>query len=230
MCTSRVIVPLLFTLSCSSFADQIVLKNGDRLTGTIQKSDDKSLLIKTEFAGEVTVQWPAVEDIKPEQQLHVGLKDGRTLVGPVTTGDGTIAVSTKAGGSVEAPRENVVVMRSDAEQLAWEKKQHYTQETPTPVPPNFQPHITRNLAAGTIGDQFMHKLSKNSEITQDAYFFPDFSGGDFRATFDLGTVTKISKWLGWQNSFGDIYVSNPPAGKQKNDIVFTTGLNVTVTH
>lgn len=123
MCTSRVILSLLFTLSCSSFADQIVLKNGDRLTGTIQKSDDKSLLIKTEFAGAVTVQWPAVEDIKSEQPLHVGLKDGRTLAGPVTTGDGTIAVSTKTGGSVEAPRETVVVMRSDAEQLAWEKKQ-----------------------------------------------------------------------------------------------------------
>lgn len=107
---------------------------------------------------------------------------------------------------------------------------NYTQETPTPVPPNFQPHITRNLAAGTIGDQFMRKLSKNSEITQDAYFYPDFSGGDCRGTFDLGTVTKISKWLGWQNSFGDIYVSNPPARKQKNDIVFTTGLNVTFTH
>lgn len=85
---------------------------------------DKSLLIKTEFAGEVTVQWPAVEDIKSEQQLHVGLKDGRTLVGPVTTSDGSITISTKTGGSVEALRENVVVMRSDAEQLAWEKKQH----------------------------------------------------------------------------------------------------------
>ena len=45
------------------FADQIVLKNGDRLTGTIEKSDDKTLIIKTEFAGEVTVEWSAVQDI-----------------------------------------------------------------------------------------------------------------------------------------------------------------------
>jgi hypothetical protein len=43
---------------CPLFADQIVLKNGDRLTGTIEKSDDKALVIKTAFAGEVTVQWP----------------------------------------------------------------------------------------------------------------------------------------------------------------------------
>lgn len=95
----RVVLPLLLTLSCSLFADQVVLKNGDRLSGTIEKSDDKSLVIKTEFAGEVTVQWPAVQEIHSEQQLHVGLKDGRTLVGPVTTSDGSIAVSTRTGGS-----------------------------------------------------------------------------------------------------------------------------------
>ena len=68
----RVLLPLLLTLSCSLFADQVVLKNGDRLSRTIEKSDDKSLVIKTEFAGEVTVQWPAVQEIHSEQQLHAG--------------------------------------------------------------------------------------------------------------------------------------------------------------
>jgi hypothetical protein len=42
-------------------ADQVVLKNGDRLTGTIVKSDGKTLLIKTEFTGDITVQWPAIQ-------------------------------------------------------------------------------------------------------------------------------------------------------------------------
>jgi hypothetical protein len=44
-------------------------------------------------------------------------------------------------------------------------------------------------------------------------------------TFNLGTVTKISKWLGWQNQFNDLYVSNPPTGTKDNDVIFTTGLN-----
>ena len=54
--------------------------------------------------------------------------------------------------------------------------------------------------------------------------------GEYRTTFNLSTVTKIYKAFGWQNSFGDIYVSNPPVGKKKNDIVFSTGLNITFTH
>jgi hypothetical protein len=70
-------------LWCSPLlADQIVLKNGDRLTGTIEKSADKELVIKTEFAGEVTVHWPAIQEIKSEQPLHVGLKDGRRWSDP----------------------------------------------------------------------------------------------------------------------------------------------------
>jgi hypothetical protein len=76
-------------------------------------------------------------------------------------------------------------------------------------------------------------------VTQKLYFFPDLSSGEtgqYRATFNLGTVTKISKWLAWQNAFGDIYVTNPPAQPagtlplKTNDIVLTTGLNFSFTH
>ena len=55
--------------SISLFADQVTLKNGDRLTGTIIKSDGKSLVIKTEFAGEVTVDWKSGHH---ERSVHPG--------------------------------------------------------------------------------------------------------------------------------------------------------------
>ena len=68
-------------------------------------------------------------------------------------------------------------------------------------------------------------------MTQKLYFFPDFNDpGEYRATFNLGTVTKLNKWLGWQNAFGNIYVTNPPVGKKTDDVLFTTGLNITFTH
>lgn len=47
-------------------ADEVTLKNGDRLTGTIIKSDAKTLDIKTEFAGVVTIQWSAITSDQPE--------------------------------------------------------------------------------------------------------------------------------------------------------------------
>ncbi len=77
----------------------------------------------------------------------------------------------------------------------------------------------------------MHKLYGSTVLTQSLYFYPDFNNtGEYRATFNFGTLTKLSKWLGWQNAFGDIYVSNPPSGKKQNDILFTTGLNISIVH
>jgi hypothetical protein len=100
-----------------------------------------------------------------------------------------------------------------------------------PFNPVVSSEKSRSLAALTLGDEFMHKLAKNTTVTQSLYFYPDLSNtGEYRATFSLGTVTKLSKWLGWQNSFGDIYVSDPPVGKKKNDLLLSTGLNFSFTH
>jgi len=75
--------------------------------------------------------------------------------------------------------------------------------------------FSRTFAAATVDEEFMHKVRASTVLVQKLYFYPDLSGtGEYRTTFDLGTVTKISKWLGWQNSFGDICVSNPPLGEK----------------
>ena len=56
-------------------ADQLVLKNGDRLTGTIVGADGKSVRLKTEYVGEVRVAWTGVEAITSEEPLHVTLEE-----------------------------------------------------------------------------------------------------------------------------------------------------------
>jgi small nuclear ribonucleoprotein (snRNP)-like protein len=97
-------------------ADQLTLKNGDRLSGTIVKSDVKTLLIKTEFAGDVNVQWDAVTSIVSSQPLHLDLKDGQTVVGTVASADGKLDVTTKTAGEVDTTKDAVVAVRNDDEQ------------------------------------------------------------------------------------------------------------------
>jgi putative salt-induced outer membrane protein len=351
-------------LASAAFADQITLKNGDHLTGTIVKSDGKTLVLHTEFAGDVTLQFAAITQITTDKALHVALKNGQTVVGPITTSDGNLEVAGKSGAPVEAPKDSVVAIRNDADQLAYEKALHpnllqgwngganvgfsltrgnsqtenlslaftaaratkndkislytnavygtnqlatpsttanteaggirydrninprmfafvgvdlmsnalqeldlrqvftgglglhavksdrttldflaginYTHETysngpevvPVTAPPTFVSYgVTNKFAALTLGQELTHKLGKSTLLNEKLYFYPDLSQtGNYRGTFDLGLVTKISKWLGWQNAFSDIYVSNPPEGAKKNDIVLTTGLNFTFTH
>src|ERR1700730_13773680 len=94
-------------LASAVFADQITLKNGDHLTGTVVKSDGKTLVLHTEFAGDVTLKFDAITQIITDAELHVTTSDKKTVVGPVTTSDGKIEVATKAGGKVEVAPGNV---------------------------------------------------------------------------------------------------------------------------
>ncbi len=334
--------------SIMALADQVVLKNGDRLSGEILKSDSKALVIKTEFAGEVTIQWSAVDQIHSTQPLHVGVKDAPPATGIVNTEDGNLVIATATGGNVTVAKDAVMNMRNSEEETAYEQTLHprLTQgwagganvgfaltagnsetknlalaftadrkslkdraalyansvyatsntagvigttansvqsgiryernlsgrvfafvsgDFQTDAPQSldlrsvygagFGYHaikndsttldllaganytrekyttLQRNIAALTLGEELTHKLGKSTLLTQKLYMFPDLNeAGEYRATFDFGTVTKISKWLGWQTAFGDIYVTNPPAGKKTNDITLTTGLNVTFAH
>ena len=343
-------VILVFLFPVALFADQIVLNNGDRLTGNIEKSDDKALVIKTEFVGEVTVQWGAVQAINSTQPLHVSLNNGQTVVGTVTTSDGNFAVATANAGTVTEPKASVTKLLGETEQAAYEKSLHpgllegwqggtnvgfgltrgnsqtknlalaftadrktlrdklslytnsiyATNDAPGATPAttanavqggarydhNLTPRLfgyvgadfqtdalqtldlrsvfggglgwhainnvrttpdllggldytrekytalpSRSFAAVSVGEELNHKLGMNTLLSEKLYFFPNLNDtSEYRATFNFGTVTKISKWLGWQNAFGDIYVTNPPAGAKQNDILLTTGLNFSFVH
>jgi hypothetical protein len=106
------------------------------------------------------------------------------------------------------------------------------EDTPVTVPPTYQSYgRTNRFAALTLGEELTHKLGKSTVVTENFYIFPNLDQtGEYRGVINLGTVTKISKWLGWQNQFGDTYVSNPPNGTRYNDLVITTGLNVSFVH
>src|ERR1700675_475865 len=84
---------LALAAALAAKADQVTLKNGDRLTGSIVNSDGKILLIKTEFAGDVTVQWDAITGIESSDKLNLTLKDGKRLSGKITTRDGKFVVA-----------------------------------------------------------------------------------------------------------------------------------------
>jgi putative salt-induced outer membrane protein len=112
---------LLFSLALPLLAaDQITMKNGDRLTGAIVKFDGKALTVKSGYAGELVIQWDAVSTVTATQLLNIGLKDGQVVVGTVTTNDEKFAVETSSAGTVSAPIAAVTFIRSKDEQAAFE--------------------------------------------------------------------------------------------------------------
>lgn len=117
--TASLLITLLF-LSSQAMADQIVLKNGDRLTGTIVKSDGKTIVFKSDLVGEVTVSLDNVESVTADNPLHVTMADGRTLSGLVTTKNSQFEIKPNSGAAVVVDRSAVAVVRSEAEQRVYE--------------------------------------------------------------------------------------------------------------
>src|SRR5713226_2935133 len=78
------------------FADQLTLKNGDRVTGKILKKDGDKITIKSDLMGEVTIPWDAVTAITSDEALTVVLPDGKSVAGKVSSAEGKVAVATPA--------------------------------------------------------------------------------------------------------------------------------------
>lgn len=117
-----VLLILLAGFAMNAWPDQVVLKNGDRVTGNIIKKDGKNLTITTDSFGVVTTSWDQVESITTTTPVHVVLQNGKTVQGTLTTRDGKVELVTKDTKLSVTPAE-VATIRNADEEKAYEKLQ-----------------------------------------------------------------------------------------------------------
>jgi putative salt-induced outer membrane protein YdiY len=104
-------------------ADQILLKDGDRVTGDIVKKDGETVTVKSKNFGLITLKWEDVDTIKTDQPLNVVLPGDRTVRAPIATEQGRIVVGAP-GAAQTVPPSDIVALRDDAEQRAYERFLH----------------------------------------------------------------------------------------------------------
>jgi len=124
--THRFARSLLFLplLSLSALAaDQVVLTNGDTITGAIVKKDGGKLTIKSEFLGEVTMPWTAVKSVRSDSEVTVVLPSGETVKGKLATAGDQLQVAASPAPK-SAPLSAVTALRNAAEQQTFERLQH----------------------------------------------------------------------------------------------------------
>jgi hypothetical protein len=326
-------------------ADQVVLKNGDTITGNIVKQAGGKLTIKSEFLGEVTMPWSAVKSLKSDQSLTVVFPGGETLAGKVSTSGDNLEVAAETTIKT-LPLATVAGLRDAAEQHTFERLQHprllelwtgsydlalalargnartttfgnnvyvarvsrtdkitasfsqlyatarvdditsttasalrggwtydrnltprffvstlnnyehekfqnlnlrfvlgggfgvnalKTERTTLAISgggdyerENFTNNLVRNSGEANFGEDLVYKVSAATNVTQAFRFFPNLTyTGEYRANFDLSGVTTIRKWMGWHLSASDRLVSNPVFGRQRNDLIISTGFHLT---
>ena len=82
-------------------ADEVVFKNGDRLSGKIVSADGGKLVIDTAVAGKVTIDMANVKTFSTDAPVELRLKDGSTVKDALTSGDEG-QVATRGSGNVAA--------------------------------------------------------------------------------------------------------------------------------
>jgi len=115
------LLALLF--STALHADTVVLTNGDRLTGTAVKLEGGKLTFKTAYADAIAIAWEQVASLTTTQPLVLPTQNG---VLSVTAVERTAAgmVVTTASGSSNVEASAVTVLRSPADQKAYEASLH----------------------------------------------------------------------------------------------------------
>jgi putative salt-induced outer membrane protein len=101
------------------FADQITMKDGDRLSGEIVKKDGDTVTVKSKNFGTVTLKWDDIASVKTDEPINVALPDGKTVRVPIETQGGWLQVETRA-----VDPKDVVALRNDDEQKKYERLLH----------------------------------------------------------------------------------------------------------
>ena len=61
-----------------------------------------------------------------------------------------------------------------------------------------------------------HPDGRRERLVQSFRMFNNLTNtGQYRVNFDIGATTQLTKWLNWNVSLSDRYLSNPVAGRRK---------------
>lgn len=66
-----------------TMADEVRMKNGDVIKGTVVKKETDKLIFRTSYAGDLQIQWSEVENLVSENPVYVVLSDGSKMKGPL---------------------------------------------------------------------------------------------------------------------------------------------------
>lgn len=72
-----------FMFSYTALADEIRLKNGDVLTGTIVKKETDKLIFNTSYAGDISVAWSEISSLNSQTPVQIFLADESIFTGVI---------------------------------------------------------------------------------------------------------------------------------------------------
>lgn len=105
-------------------ADTVVLKNGDRLTGTAIKLEGGKLTFKTDYADAIAIAWDQVTSLTTAKPLVLPTAKGNLSITSIERGATGLVVATADSGPATLDPAAVTILRTPADQKAYEDSLH----------------------------------------------------------------------------------------------------------
>jgi putative salt-induced outer membrane protein YdiY len=312
--------------SLLALADEVTMKNGDRLSGTVLRVDAQVMTLKTDYAGELKLKRESILTFQTEQPVHVLSKDdrsvslgvidvkkpdvlvfrteaeqdkylrdlrraknpgltelwkgdldfgyaqarGNTETGTLTAGlrasrttdfhslqlnytslYSTNAANTIRGGGKYDVKFNPKYYAFLSGDFEIDERQNLDLRL---VPGGglghnflrgngtnwtffggaslnreyFSTGLRRNAGEVLAGNDLTHKFAEIFTPSQKTVFYNNVSeSGNYRLNADVALAAALRRWLSWQVSTSNRYLSNPLPGRVTNDLLVTTGVRVT---
>src|SRR5438445_12801795 len=81
----KLIVFVMLAAPAAAWADEVVLKNGDRLSGDILGMEKGMLKMKTAQVGTVAIEWSEIRSLTSDKPFSIETTDENTLMGALYT-------------------------------------------------------------------------------------------------------------------------------------------------
>jgi len=78
-----------------------------------------------------------------------------------------------------------------------------------------------------MGNESSHKFAGVFTFNEKIVFYNNVTfSGNYRLNADVAFAAAIKKWLSYQMTASNRYLSNPLPGRKTNDLVITTGVRL----
>jgi len=317
------------------FADEVILRNKDRISGKILKFDEKELTIQTQFAGDVRIKRDGILSISTDEVVQLTLKNGERRAAKLTAKENAAELKLFRNAAEQTAYEEAQrrsrkprfdemwagsfdlgysQARGNSDTSTVSSSLQATRGTPRgTLKANFtslyssngssgQSVLTANAVRGGIkydgnftpkwysfasqdfefdqfqgldlrlvpsgglgihginrkeskwdffagasvnresfdtglerisaeilaGNELRHRISPIFTLQEKLVFYNNVSAaGNFRLNADISLGAALLRWMSWQVTTSNRYLSNPLPGRQTNDILVTTGVRIT---
>ncbi len=179
--TKSVFFVLLFTAVVffnTALADEVVLENGDRLTGTVTFMEKGTLTLETGYSEPIKIQTSKIKRLKTENPVEVHLESGEILKGELNTdekGDVVIGGTEERGTAVFGLDRIMAVNPPPVEPPRWKGSVLAGASTQTGNSENTNITFGADAARRTERDRynlrFLYNYSKeDEEVTARSYY------------------------------------------------------------